>query len=152
MGYAGVTALLLIAGAAGAAVILRRARGAQGRPGARGASGLDAEAEAHRLLLRLAAGLAPPDAVSWAGADASAGRALTEAATCHRGARALLADARTTAEYERAARLAQEGLRHVRTARAALEHGAAPADGAHPAAVPGGPRGLKGLHSAFPRS
>ncbi|MFE7168900.1 hypothetical protein [Streptomyces sp. NPDC057616] len=131
MAYASVLAVLLIAGAAGAAVALRRARAA------RGASGLDAEAEAHRLLPHLGAGLAPRGAAGRADADASAGRELTEAAECHRGARALPADARTTAEYERAARLAREGPRHVRAARPE-ESGVL--------------RGFKGPHSAFPRS
>jgi len=144
MGYAIALAALLIAGAVCTAV--RRARGA------RGASRLDAEAEAHRLLLRLDAGLAPPDAASWAGADASAGWALTEAAECRRTARVLLADARTTAEYERATRLAQEGLRHVRAAREALGHGALPEDGANPTVAAGGPKRFMGLHSALPRS
>ena len=88
-------------------------------------------------MLRLGAGLAPRGAAGWTGADGSAGRELTEAAECHRGARALLADARTTAEYERAARLAQEGLCHVRAAR--------PGNA-------GVPRGFKAPHSAFPRS
>ncbi|MGY6023958.1 hypothetical protein [Streptomyces spinosirectus] len=108
MGYAIASAALLIAGAVCTAVY--RARGA------RGASGLDAEAETHRLLLRLDAGLAPP--------DAPAGRAT---------------------------RIAQEGLRHVRTAREAMGHGALE-DGANPTVGAGRPQGFMGLHSAFPRS
>ncbi|WP_405870950.1 hypothetical protein [Streptomyces sp. NBC_00005] len=123
MGYAIALSALLIAGAVGAVVVQRhaqRVREASGPSGPRGASGLDAEAEANRWLIRLGGSLAPPGARTWAGADETAGRALTDAAECHRAARALLAEARTAAEYERATRTAQEGLRHVRTAREAL--------------------------------
>lgn len=121
MGYAVALAALLIAGSAGAVVALRRSRAG------RAASGLDAEAEANRWLIRLGAVLIPPGAATWASAGETAGRALTEAAECHRTARALLAEARTAAEYDRVTRTAQEGLRHVDVAREALGLPAYPA-------------------------
>ncbi|MEU3337153.1 hypothetical protein [Streptomyces sp. NPDC006668] len=134
MGYAIALAALLVAGSAGAVVALRRSRAG------RGTSGLDAEAEANRWLIRLGAGLIPPGAATWASAGETAGRALTEAAECHRTARALLAEARTAAEYGRVTRTAQEGLRHVDAAREAL--GLSP----HPAPTTPEPR----VRQAFP--
>lgn len=114
MGYAIALAALLIAGAAGAVVALRRSRAP------RGATGLDAEAEANRWLILLGGSLMPPGASAWASNGQAAGQALTEAAECHRAARSLLAEARTAAEYERVTRTAQEGLRHLHAAREAL--------------------------------
>lgn len=122
-------AVLLIAGAAAAAAAVQR-RPRRGRP----ASGLDAEAEANHWLVRLAGGLVPPDVRAWAGADETAGRSLTNAAECHRAARARLAAARTAAEYGEATRLAREGLEHLRAARTALDRNAAPTSA--PAPVP----------------
>ncbi|WP_208781842.1 hypothetical protein [Streptomyces griseorubiginosus] len=136
MGYAIALAGLLVAGSAGAVVALRRSRAG------RGPSGLDAEAEANRWLILLGAGLIPPGAATWASAGERAGRALTEAAECHRTARALLAEARTAAEYGRVTRTAQEGLRHVDAAREAL--GLSP----NPAPTTPGPR----VRQAFPGS
>lgn len=128
MGSTGLTitlAVLLIAGAAAAAVARRRPRRE------RTPSGLDAEAEANHWLVRLTGGLVPPDARAWAGADEAAGRSLTNAAQCHRAARARLAAARTAAEYQEATRLAKEGLDHLSAARTALDRARTPRP-AHP--------------------
>jgi hypothetical protein len=114
MGYAIALAALLIAGAVGAVVALRRSRSP------RGTAGLDAEAEANRWLIRLGGSLMPPGAGAWASNGQAAGQALTDAAECHRAARALLAEARTAAEYGRVTRTAREGLRHIHAAREAL--------------------------------
>ncbi|WP_406007852.1 hypothetical protein OG440_18070 [Streptomyces sp. NBC_00637] len=123
---------LLIVGAAAGVVAQRRASrtrrpagrsGRSGRSGASGPSGLsdlDAEAEANHWLIRLGGGLVPPDARSWAGAEETAGRALTSAAECHRAARERLTGARTAGEYEEVTRVAKQGLEHLRAARAAL--------------------------------
>ncbi len=124
-------AVLLIAGAAAVAAAVRR-RPRRGRP----ASGLDAEAEANHWLVRLTGGLVPPDVRAWAGADETAGRSLTDAAECHRAARARLAAARTAAEYGEATRLAREGLEHLRAARTALDRNAAPTSAPASAPVP----------------
>ncbi|WP_458244815.1 hypothetical protein [Streptomyces sp. MAI_2237] len=113
MGHAIALSALPITAAVAAAVLLRRGRRHED-------SRLDAEAEAHRWLLRLGGSLMPPGTTGWASAGDTAGRALTEAADCHRTARSQLAEARTTAQYEQATRTAQKGLRHVRTAREAL--------------------------------
>ncbi|MFF4505513.1 hypothetical protein [Streptomyces sp. NPDC001401] len=121
MGYAIALSVLLIAGTVGAVVALRRTRVVPG------ATELDAEAEANRWLIRLGGSLMPPGASSWASNGKTAGQALTDAAECHRAARSLLAEARTTAEYERVTRTAQEGLRHVQAAREALGLAADPA-------------------------
>ncbi|MFJ9021871.1 hypothetical protein ACIRPU_18155 [Streptomyces sp. NPDC102259] len=94
--------------------------GRSGPPGPSGLSDLDAEVEANHWLIRLGGGLVPPDARSWAGADETAGRALTGAAQCHRAARDRLTGARTAEEYEEVTRMAKEGLEHLRAARAAL--------------------------------
>ena len=129
MGYAIALSALLIAGTVGAVVVLRRTRAAPGP------TELDAEAEANRWLIRLGGSLMPPGASSWASNGKTAGRALTDAAECHRAARALLAEARTAADYERVTRTAQEGLRHVDAAREALGLAADPAAAA-PEPVP----------------
>ncbi|MER6559120.1 hypothetical protein ABT300_15550 [Streptomyces sp. NPDC001027] len=120
-GFAIMLSVLLIVGAVVCVVTQRRDR-------RRPASGLDAEAEAHHWLVRLAGGLVPPDVRAWAGADAAAERSLTHAAECHRAARRRLATARTPAEYEEATRLAKTGLEHLTAARAGL--------GPRPAAPP----------------
>lgn len=114
MGHAIALPALLITAAVVAVALPRRGRRA--RDGSR----LDAEAEANRWLIRLGGSLMPPGTTGWATAGEGAGRALTDAAECHRTARARLAEARTTAEYEQVTRTAQEGLRHVRTARETL--------------------------------
>jgi hypothetical protein len=114
MSYAIAFSALLVAGAVAAVVALRRTQAA------RGTTGLDAEAEANRWLIRLGGSLIPPGASTWVSAGEAAGQALTGAAECHRSARALLAEARTAADYQRVTRTAQEGLRHVRVAREAL--------------------------------
>ncbi|AVV41736.1 hypothetical protein PYK79_05705 [Streptomyces sp. ID05-04B] len=120
-GFAIMLSVLLIVGAVGCVVAQRRDR-------RRPPSGLDAEAEAHHWLVRLAGGLVPPDVRAWAGADAAAERSMTRAAQCHRSARARLATARTAEEYEEATRLAKAGLEHLAVARAGLGPGpAAPA-------------------------
>ncbi|MFD9433938.1 hypothetical protein [Streptomyces sp. NPDC060002] len=93
--------------------------------------------EANHWLIRLGGGLVPPDARSWAGADETAGRALTSAAECHRAARDRLTGARTAGEYEEVTRMAKEGLAHLRTARTALGQPAS-ADG-----VPALPRAAR---------
>jgi hypothetical protein len=110
-GYAIMVAVLLIAGAGGAVIALRRSQAG------RGTSELDAEAEANQWLIRLDGSLIPPGATTWVTAGEAAGQALTRAAECHRVARALLVEACTTAEYERVTRTAREGLEHVREAR-----------------------------------
>lgn len=113
-------ALLLIAGAAFAVFAQRRAHRARGRSDLYGLSDLDAEAEASGWVLRLGASLTVPEARTWAGADETATRALTNAAECHRNAGAQLAAARTAAEYAQATLVAREGLDHIATARATL--------------------------------
>ncbi|WP_262059346.1 hypothetical protein [Streptomyces sp. STR69] len=123
MGYV-VLALLLIAGAAFAVIAQRRSH----RP--RALSDLDAEVEASGWVLRLGASLSVPEARIWAGAGETATRALTAAAECHRAAGAQLAAAHTADEYARATRVAQEGLAHIATARAALGNGPVLADSA----------------------
>ncbi|MFH8802352.1 hypothetical protein ACH4F6_22535 [Streptomyces sp. NPDC017936] len=115
MAFAIGLSVLLVVGA-GAGVLARR-RVHRSRP----PSGLDAEAEAHHVLVRLTAGLVPPDARAWSAAGEEAGRALTSAAECHRRARTRLSTARTPADYAEATRAATEGLAHLRTARTALE-------------------------------
>jgi hypothetical protein len=134
MGYAIALAALLIAGAVGAVVAPRRSRAP------RGTTGLDAEAEANRWLIRLGGSLMPPGASAWASNGQAAGQALTEAAECHRAARALLTDSRTAAEYERVTRTAQEGLRHIHAAREALGLTADP----EPAPVPQARQAMRG--------
>ncbi|MGI5456356.1 hypothetical protein ACQEWB_24955 [Streptomyces sp. CA-249302] len=121
MGYAIALSALLIAGSVGAVLALRRSQSG------RGTSQLDAEAEANRWLVRLSGSLIPPGAAAWATGGEAAGRALTEAAECHRTARTLLAEAHTAADYDRVSRTAQEGLRHVHAAREALGLTADPA-------------------------
>jgi hypothetical protein len=120
--------VLLIVGAVVGVLAQRRTQ--RRRP----PSDLDAEAEANHWLVRLGGGLVPPDVRAWAGADETAGQALTGAAECHRAARAQLATARTAAEYGEVTRVAKEGLEHLRAARSALGLGlesspAAPAPG-----------------------
>jgi len=121
MGYAIALLALLIAGTAAAVLALRRTQAAPGP------TELDAEAEANRWLIRLGGSLMPPGASSWASNGKTAGRALTDAAECHHAARSLLAEARTTEEYERVTLTAQKGLRHVEAAREALGLAADPA-------------------------
>ncbi|MEU5765890.1 hypothetical protein [Streptomyces asoensis] len=123
-GFMITLSVLLIAAAVAAVVVPRRAARVR-RPSGR--AGLDAEAEANHWLIRLRSGLVPPDVRAWAGADESAGRALTRAAECHRAARARLATARTAAEYEEVTRVAREGLEQLRSARTALDTAPAPA-------------------------
>jgi len=100
--------LLLIVGAVASVVLLRRQQA--------GMSGLDAEVEANRWVVRLGgslAGLRP-------GADEAAAQALAEAAGRHHAARGQLAAARTPAEYALARETAVEGLQYVSAARTAL--------------------------------
>ncbi|MDX3247306.1 hypothetical protein [Streptomyces sp. ME18-1-4] len=125
MGFMITLSALLIVGAVAGVVAQRRAQrsrpsvsGRSGRSGRSGLSGLDAEA--NHWLVRLGAGLVPPDVRAWAGADEAAGRSLTRAAECHREARTRLAAAHTAAEYAQVTRVAKEGLEHLRTARTAL--------------------------------
>ncbi|ELP71330.1 hypothetical protein ACKI1I_02490 [Streptomyces turgidiscabies] len=117
MGIVVPLTLLLIVGAVASVVLLRRQSGAYAVPsGFSGMSGLDAEVEANRWVVRLGgslAGLRP-------GADEAAAQALAEAAGRHRAARGQLATARTPAEYAVARQTAVEGLRYVRAARSAL--------------------------------
>ncbi|MDX2548401.1 hypothetical protein ACOT81_23310 [Streptomyces sp. WI04-05B] len=117
MGIVVPLTLLLIVGAVASVVLLRRQSGAYAVPSrASGMSGLDAEVEANRWVVRLGgslAGLRP-------GADEAAARALAEAAGLHRTARGQLATAGTPAEYAVARQTAVEGLRYVRAARSAL--------------------------------
>ncbi|WP_063781147.1 hypothetical protein [Streptomyces maremycinicus] len=127
-GFMFTLSVLLIVGAAAGVVAQRRAGragragrcGRSGPSGPSGLSGLDAEVEANHWLIRLGGGLVPPDARAWAGADETAGRALTSAAECHRAARDRLSTARTAGEYEEVTRVAREGLEHLRVARTAL--------------------------------
>ncbi|MDW4904767.1 hypothetical protein RB628_05255 [Streptomyces sp. ADMS] len=109
--------LLLIVGAVVSVVLLRRQVGMTTVPsGLSGLSGLDAEVEANRWVVRLGgslAGLRP-------GADEAAAQALAVAAGRHRAARDQLAGARTPAEYALARETAVEGLQYVRAARSAL--------------------------------
>src|SRR4051794_33800997 len=120
MGFALLLALLLIAGA-----LFARRR----RDRVHGMSGLDAEADANRWLVRLGGSLSALDvragagsrpgtgARTGAGADRNATRSLSDATTCLRTARDELAAARTPAQYAQVTRTAVEGLHHVRAAR-----------------------------------
>lgn len=119
-------ALFLIAGTVAAVVAQRRSYGA----GA--VSGLDAEAEANRWVVRLGGSLSVFGA--GARADRIAARELSAAAERHRTARLQLAAARTPAEYVVVTRTAQEGMHHVRAARTAL--GIAPSAGPRSADLP----------------
>ncbi len=117
MGIVVPLTLLLIVGAVASVVLLRRQAGVDAVP-----SGLDAEVEANRWVVRLGgslAGLRP-------GADEAAAQALAEAAGRHHAARGQLATARTPAEYARAKQTAAEGLQYVRAARSALGLASAP--------------------------
>src|SRR4051794_23850543 len=117
MGFALLLALLLIAGA-----LFARRR----RDRVHGMSGLDAEADANRWLVRLGGSLSALDVRARAGVEAGAGadrnatRFLSDAATCLRTARDELATARTPTQYAQVTRTAVEGLHHVRVARTAL--------------------------------
>ncbi|WP_338897130.1 hypothetical protein WBG99_17065 [Streptomyces sp. TG1A-60] len=115
MKLAVLVAVLLIAGAVVAVVARRRS---VDRPGP--ASGLDAEADANRWVVRLGGSLAGTDVRAQAGAGGSAAQSLTEAAEHLRTARAQLAEARTSDQYTQVTRTAVEGLRHVHAARTAL--------------------------------
>ncbi|MFC9286713.1 hypothetical protein [Streptomyces sp. NPDC057052] len=135
MGFMVVLSVALLVGAVAAvgAVSGTAARRRSRRP--RPPSGLDAEAEANQWLVRLGAGLGPPDARAWAGAGEDTARALTSAAECHHAARARLAEARTAAEYAEVTQVAREGLDHLRRGRAGLGGETATAPGpASPAA------------------
>ncbi|MGY1499387.1 hypothetical protein ACW4TU_22865 [Streptomyces sp. QTS52] len=106
--------LLLIVGAVVSGVLLRRQAGMY--TASSGLSGLDAEVEANRWVVRLGgslAGLRP-------GADEAAAQALAEATGRHHAARGQLASARTPAEYAVARQTAVEGLQYVSAARSAL--------------------------------
>ncbi|MGV9943464.1 hypothetical protein [Streptomyces sp. NPDC003401] len=121
MGFMVVWSVALLVGAVAAVGVVSgtAARRRSRRP--RPPSGLDAEAEANQWLVRLGAGLGPPDARAWAGAGEDTARALTGAAECHRVARTLLARARTAAEYTEVTRTARQGLDHLHRARAELD-------------------------------
>ncbi|KUO08572.1 hypothetical protein [Streptomyces sp. DSM 15324] len=122
MVFATVLSVLLITGAT-AAVLARRRSHRHRHP-----SDLDAEAEANHALVRLSGGLVPPNARAWSTAKKEAGEALTRAAECQREARSRLSEAHTPADYAEVTRLANEGLTHLRTARASLDpESAAPA-------------------------
>ncbi|MFJ4690984.1 hypothetical protein [Streptomyces sp. NPDC088766] len=116
MGFMVVLSVSLLVGAVAAVGAVARRRSRLPRP----PSGLDAEAEANQWLVRLGAGLVPPDARAWAGAGEDTARALTSAAECHRVARERLADASTAAEYAEVTRTARQGLDHLQRARAGL--------------------------------
>lgn len=109
--------VLLIIGAVASVLVLRRT--ARPEPADR-TDGLAAEAEAHHWVVRLGDSLIIPDARIWAGADEGTGRELSYATACHRDARQLLTGARTPAEYDEAARVARDGLRHMNAARRTL--------------------------------
>ncbi|WP_203729101.1 hypothetical protein [Streptomyces sp. SID12501] len=114
MGIVVPLTLLLIVGAVASVVLLRRQAGMY--TAASGLSGLDAEVEANRWVVRLGgslAGLRP-------GADEAAAQALAEATGRHHTARGQLAAARTPAEYALARQTAVEGLQYVSAARSAL--------------------------------
>ncbi|WP_371661177.1 hypothetical protein [Streptomyces sp. NBC_00280] len=120
MGIVVPLTLLLIVGAVVSGVLLRRQAGM--RTAASGLSGLDAEVEANRWVVRLGgslAGLRP-------GADEVAAQALAEAAGRHHTARGQLATARTPAEYALARQTAVEGLQYVSAARSALGRASGP--------------------------
>lgn len=120
MGIVVPLTLLLIVGAVASVVLLRRQAGVYAV--APGLSGLDAEVEANRWVVRLGgslAGLRP-------GADEAAAQALAEATGRHHAARGQLATARTPAEYALARQTAVEGLQYVRAARAALGQASGP--------------------------
>lgn len=134
--------LLLIVGAVASVVLLRRQQA--------GLSGLDAEVEANRWVVRLGgslAGLRP-------GADEAAAQALAEATGRHHAARGQLATARTPAEYALARQTAEEGLQYVRAARAALGQASGPPGAEVDAdvddeAVARTARRLRGVHGRF---
>ncbi|MCX4763527.1 hypothetical protein OG562_21690 [Streptomyces sp. NBC_01275] len=119
-GFMIMLSVMLIVGAVVGVVAQRRAQRGR-RP-----SDLDAEAEANHWLVRLGGGLVPPDVRVWVDADETAGRALTDAAECHRAARVRLAAASTAGEYAEVTRVAKEGLEHLREARTALGLGPVP--------------------------
>ncbi|MFE7766673.1 hypothetical protein [Streptomyces sp. NPDC057438] len=121
-----LVAVLLIVGAVVALVARRRSVEDPGP-----SSGLDAEADANRWVVRLGGSLAGIDVRAQATAGGAAAESLTDAAERLRTARAELARARTPDEYARVSRTAVEGLRHVRAARAALgmDSGPGGADG-----------------------
>ncbi|CBG71560.1 MULTISPECIES: hypothetical protein [Streptomyces] len=110
-----MVAVLLVVGAVVAIVARRRSVGDPGP-----ASGLDAEADANRRVVRLGGSLAGIDVRAQAGAGGAAAESLTDATERLRTARAQLARARTPDDYARVSRTAVEGLDHVRAARAAL--------------------------------
>ncbi|MFF3373642.1 hypothetical protein ACFYXF_11930 [Streptomyces sp. NPDC002680] len=141
MGIVVPLTLLLIVGAVASVVLLRRQAGVYAVP-----SGLDAEVEANRWVVRLGgslAGLRP-------GADEAAAEALAEAAGRHHAARGQLAAARTPAEYALARKTAVEGLQYVSAARTALglESGPPGAD-ADDEAEDRTARRLRGVHGRF---
>ena len=146
MGIVVPLTLLLIVGAVASVVLLRRQAGVYAGP-----SGLDAEVEANRWVVRLGgslAGLRP-------GADEAAAQALAEATGRHHAARGQLATARTPAEYALARQTAVEGLQFVRAARAALGQAASGPPGTDAddetadAAADRTARQLRGVHGRF---
>jgi hypothetical protein len=139
MKLAVLVAVLLIVGAV-VAIVARR-RSAEDRSPS---SGLDAEAEANRWVVRLGRSLAGIDVRVQARAGGSAAESLTDATERLRSARAQLSTARTSDEYARVTRTAVEGLRHVREARAAL--------GMDAGAASGGAAGSGGRKSGRPSS
>ncbi|MFD0310890.1 hypothetical protein [Streptomyces sp. NPDC127119] len=123
MGFAVLLALLLIAGAVVARRRWSRTRGLSAPSDLSDLSGLDAEADANRWVVRLGAGVSALDDVrtrTEVRADGMAAQALSDASERLRTARAELTTARTAAEYALVKRTAAEGLDHVRRARTSL--------------------------------
>lgn len=158
MGIVVPLTLLLIVGAVASVVLLRRQSGLYTVPSGRPSrlSGLDAEVEANRWVVRLGGSLSGLRAGVGVGADEAAAQALAEAAGRHRAARGQLADARTPAEYALARQTAVEGLQYVRAARTALglesaPPGAAddPTDDGTGDATDRTARQLRGVHGRF---
>ncbi|MEU9327470.1 hypothetical protein AB0D91_27265 [Streptomyces canus] len=109
-------ALVLIAGAAAAVAVQRRAAGGAGVVPLVPTADFDARAEAERWVERLGGSLSTLDA----GGDRAAGQALADANERYRAARGQLAAAGSPAQYAMVTQTAVEGLHYVRGARTAL--------------------------------
>ncbi|MDH6441391.1 hypothetical protein M2158_009932 [Streptomyces sp. SAI-144] len=109
-------ALVLIAGAAAAVAVQRRAAGGAGVVPLEPTADFDARAEAERWVEGLGGSLSTLDA----GGDRAAGQAPADANERYRAARGQLAAAGSPAQYAMVTQTAVEGLHYVRGARTAL--------------------------------
>ncbi|MFF0091679.1 hypothetical protein ACFYSF_17210 [Streptomyces canus] len=134
---------MLIAGAAVAVAVQRRAAGGAGVvPEA----DVDARAEAERWAERLGGSLSTPTA----GGDKAAGQAPADANERYRAARGQLAAAGSPAQYAMVRQTAVEGLHYVRGARTAL--GLDPGPPCRTSARPPSRPGTAGSRSATGRT